>query len=450
MEAKSIFIIAGILLIFFLFNSGRLSFLEPQAIVTTSQPFTENFNTPWTAGSCTSFVDITTFEFCVLPTTGIPSLFNVVGSDGKSGLRITDWDTWVSSQGVWFVFDPRNYNDYQLNINIASQGLDTVPPDACMVWAVNNTGAVSVIINCGVTASNTDGLCGPGTDSVPEAGDYMAFQKNLAAIPGLNLDSPTLEIHIGGAANGAGSDFCIFDDFSLIPLAIACSNNDICPIDNYCSGGTCVLGCDNTIDCSNGLVCSSTSHGQCIPCTSSSQCLQNDYYCSAGACILGCDADLDCAGGQVCSSPSHGQCIPASGTSGCASQSNPNGYCDAIQTGLTCDLANDVCVPSSSFVCTQGTYNPSLNLCQINPPPCTTNSQCGVNGYCFNGLCQICPIGIFNPVTQKCEYAVQQFAGYCPLIDTILQSTVPCTTNSQCSPLAANSICLQGVCVSQI
>lgn len=234
---------------------------------------------------------------------------------------------------------------------------------------------------------------------------------------------------------------CSDDTMNLDPTA--CENNDGCPADQWCNGGSCEPGtgnaCTTDEECKPGETCdivrdcgaTRCSGNTCVPqsCTSHDQCWPDDgFVCRDGTCQPpeACDDTGNCLDDLFCNGDN--LCVPPDGT--CTDDEGCPGdlicVASACVTPTPC-TTSDECPPSQN--CIQG-------VCD---DPCTENADCGspaqaylcdaASGDCF----QRCLNDDQCPAGHWCDdEAAQGPGGLCILAE--------CTTDAECDQ-ANDEVC---------
>lgn len=228
----------------------------------------------------------------------------------------------------------------------------------------------------------------------------------------------------------------------------ACSDQNVCTLDDTCDGdGVCLPGqntaCDDnnacTADsCSPVQGCASAPHGK--PCNDGNVCTVGDV-CVGGGCKAG--EAFDCADGNPCTDDS---CDDAAG---CAHKANSkpcddNNNCtkDEACSGGAC-MATTPSDCDDGDVCTTESCDPSKG-CQsaYNTAPCSDGSVCTLSDTCGQGVCKpgaLQGCGDGNPcTTDSCD----KLKGCLNLPN---QAT--CSDDNACTK---DDVCAAGACAAKL
>jgi hypothetical protein len=250
----------------------------------------------------------------------------------------------------------------------------------------------SALVGCVYTT--TDSLC---TDENPCTADtclpFVGCEHDTSGCDCLGVEDCD-------DGNACTTDLCDAGACLTVPIEGCCLNDDDCPLNQFCNGGTCGLKpCDNNADCDDGNLCtvdkcnpegcSNTSDPQCCDldgeCDDGDDCT-TDVCCTDGACLEQvsgpnqcahflapscCGEDADCDDGNICTTencdPDTQQCT-GSDILGCC---NNNSDCKQPADGVS-KCVNNNC---ETFGCLD-----SAGDCATNP--CWTE-VCG-GGTCAN------------------------------------------------------------------
>ena len=185
-------------------------------------------------------------------------------------------------------------------------------------------------------------------------------------------------------ANACTADFCtsagcIFD--AEAANGRLCDDDDLCTVEDACTGGTCMSGtpldCDDqnmcTLDSCNGeFGCISDEQGaEGIPCDDGDVCTVGEI-CTAGYCGIG--TPLDCDDQNMCTLDS------CNGEFGCIND-------EQGAEGIPCDDGDPGTIGET---CQKGTCTAPDGSCDF---CCADFGQCNFNAYCSSMPCtyDICP-----------------------------------------------------------
>ncbi len=154
--------------------------------------------------------------------------------------------------------------------------------------------------------------------------------------------------------------------------APVCVEDGDCDLGFLCDSGDCVIGCTDSRDCPDNLVCNVAlgDNGRCVACVDATDCANGDV-CDDSQCRQGCVVDGDCDVG-VCDT-ANDVCVDC----------NEDGDCDA---GTICTDQHCVLGCRDDRDCAGGETCGAAGLCV---EACVDNGDCANNSTCVDSVCAL-------------------------------------------------------------
>jgi hypothetical protein len=288
--------------------------------------------------------------------------------------------------------------------------------------------------------------------------------------------------------NSCTSEICVAGTCEFTTIVGACDDNDLCTINDTCSGDVCggsPVNCSSLDDTCNVGVCNSSS-GLCEtqPANEGGSCDDNDLCTGSDSCTGGLCGGVPTDCSSLDDECNVGTCNGATGACEPA-PANDGGACDDLEI---CTL-NDVCSGGScagstidcsnlTDQCNLGACDPATGACiAVNfnqglacndADPCTQSDKCS-SGTCAGTptncgfLSDACNDGVCNPASGACESIPTNDGGTCDDADpctgtdtcfsgvcagTSIPGCVNCNFDSDCDDgiFCTGDTCVGGVC----
>ena len=245
---------------------------------------------------------------------------------------------------------------------------------------------------------------------------------------------------------------------STVAPPTGCATNDDCAkssTGHVCSVGQCVI-CSTSTDCPAGKKCNNGT--ACVDCLAAGDCMPGQK-CVGNACVDGCDAKDACPTGKVCD-PTIGGCVTCASSTDCKT---PTPVCAAHAcVGCAVDgdcMAGNVCVAGTCMAGCSGAHPQcaSGQLCDVARGACVqcvSDTDCGGGFYCAGNSCTAgcrtsadCSGMQCDLTKHKCVACVDDSA--CGLGQVCAASSQTCVAGCSAQHACPGSGgCCSGMCVS--